>query len=71
MSLNTLEKSDRDERRLTIVSDAALLAMQSAVTAAVADHHRAGRPVAVWQNQRIVWLYPDGTTRPVEEQPAP
>jgi hypothetical protein len=35
-----------------------------AVAAAIAEHHRAGDPVAIWQDGGIVWLYPDGSTRP-------
>ena len=50
----------------TIFTEAALGAMQLAVEQAVEDHHRAGLPVAVWQDGRILMLYPDGTTRAVE-----
>jgi CubicO group peptidase (beta-lactamase class C family) len=34
--------------------------MQSAAQAAIAEHHRQGRAVAVWQNGRVVWLGPGG-----------
>ncbi len=36
---------------------------------AIAEHHRDGRPVAIWQEGRIMMLYPDGSTRPLEESP--
>ena len=42
----------------------------TAVAEAVAEHHRAGNPVAVWRDGRVVLLYPDGSTRPVEKEPA-
>ena len=40
-----------------------------AVREAVAEHHRAGHPVPIWRDGRVVHLYPDGSTRPVEEPP--
>lgn len=42
-------------------------AMKEAVAAAIAEHWRAGRPVYVWRNERVVALYPDGTQVPLEE----
>lgn len=46
-------------------------AMDEAVREAIAEHHRAGNPVAIWRDGRIVMLYPDGSTRPLEpNQPA-
>jgi hypothetical protein len=56
------------------VSDARVLAeivgraMEDAVHDAIADHHRAGNPVVIWRDGRIVLWYPDGTYRPVEEE---
>lgn len=44
--------------------------MQQAVSQAIHEHHRDGNPVAIWEDGRIVLLYPDGTTRPVDEEPA-
>ena len=41
--------------------------MKEAVAAAIAEHWRAGRPVHVWKNGRVVALYPDGTQVPQEE----
>jgi hypothetical protein len=45
----------------------ALDAMQRAVSQAIAEHHRLGHPVAIWQDGRVVHLYPDGTTRPIDK----
>lgn len=42
-------------------------AMKEAVAAAIAEHWRAGRPVHVWKNGRVVALYPDGTQIPQGE----
>ena len=42
-------------------------AMQRAVREAIAEHHRAGDPVAIWRDGRIVMLYPDGSTVPLEQ----
>lgn len=47
-------------------------AMKEAVAAAIAEHWRAGRPVYVWRDERVVALYPDGTQVPLdEEHPGP
>jgi hypothetical protein len=50
-------------------SDLIAEGMQRAVTAAIKDHHRVGNPVAIWREGRVVLLYPDGTTRPVDAAP--
>jgi hypothetical protein len=42
-----------------------------AVQDAIADHHRAGNPVAIWRDGQIVLLYPDGSTRPVDAEESP
>jgi hypothetical protein len=42
-------------------------AMKEAVAAAIAEHWRAGRPVYVWRDEKVVALYPDGTTVPEGE----
>lgn len=34
--------------------------MQRAAQAAIAEHHRHGRAVPIWQNGRVVWLGPGG-----------
>jgi hypothetical protein len=36
-------------------------AMERAVRRAIAEHHRAGDPVAIWRDGRVMLLYPDGT----------
>ena len=46
-------------------------AMKEAVAAAIAEHWRAGRPVYVWRDERVVALYPDGTTQPVQPPARP
>jgi hypothetical protein len=43
--------------------------MKEAVRDAIADHHRAGNPVAIWRDGKVVLWYPDGSYRPVEETP--
>jgi hypothetical protein len=48
----------------------ALDAMQRAVAEAVAEHHRLGRPVAVWRDGKVVHLYPDGSIQPVKPRVA-
>jgi len=42
-------------------------AMKEAVSKAIAEHWRAGRPVHIWRDEQVVALYPDGTTRPSKE----
>lgn len=42
-------------------------AMKEAVAAAIAEHWRAGRPVYVWENERVVAILPDGTRVPLEK----
>ena len=39
-------------------------AMKRAVKQAIGEHHRAGNPVAIWRDGRVVWLYPDGSIQP-------
>jgi hypothetical protein len=46
-------------------SDLVERAMQRAVKAAIAAHHRTGSPVAIWKDGRVVLWYPDGSYRPV------
>ena len=45
-------------------SELVSVGMQRAVDNAIAEHHRAGQPVVIWRDGGIVWLYPDGSTRP-------
>src|SRR6476661_6598375 len=42
-------------------------AMKEAVSKAIAEHWRAGRPVHIWRDEQVVAFYPDGTTRPSKE----
>jgi hypothetical protein len=71
-SSNSLRQrgNGKKEQRVEVFGKAAREAMQRAVAEAVADHHRAGNPVAVWQDGQVVMLYPDGSTRPVEKEAA-
>ncbi len=34
-------------------------ALRSAVRGALRDHKRAGNPIAVWRDGRVVWLAPE------------
>jgi hypothetical protein len=40
-------------------------AMKRAVKEAIAAHHRAGNPVAIWKDGQVVLWCPDGSYRPV------
>ncbi|MGV3720262.1 MAG: hypothetical protein ACO1SX_05065 [Actinomycetota bacterium] len=48
----------------------ALECMQRAVAEAVAEHHLLGNPVYIWRDGRVVRLFPDGSTEPVEKTAA-
>lgn len=54
----------------TVFTPEVLELMQNAVQDAIAEHHRKGHPVAICREGEIVMLYPDGSTRPLEEAPA-
>jgi hypothetical protein len=43
-------------------------AMKRAVKEAIAAHHRAGNPVAIWKEGQVVLWYPDGSYRPVPSE---
>lgn len=43
-------------------------AMKEAVAAAIAEHWRAGHPVHIWRDEKVVALFPDGTTTTVERE---
>jgi predicted ABC-type ATPase len=51
-----------DSRRLAELVENA---MKRAVKEAIAAHHRAGNPVAIWKDGQVVLWYPDGAYRPV------
>ncbi len=40
-------------------------ALKEAVSQAIAEHWKAGNPVYVWRDERIVALLPDGTSIPL------
>jgi hypothetical protein len=42
-------------------------AMKEATAAAIAEHWKAGRPIYVWRDERVVALLPDGTSVPLEK----
>jgi hypothetical protein len=48
-----------------ILADIVQAAMERAVRKAIEEHHRAGDPVTIWRDGRIVRLYPDGSVEPV------
>ena len=62
--------SEHDRIELPPLIAKAERAMKEAVAAAIAEHWRAGRPVYVWRDERVVALYPDGTAVPQEEPPS-
>jgi hypothetical protein len=70
-----LQEPPSPVRRAPDVSDPKVFAelvaraMGEAVDDAIADHHRAGNPVAIWHEGKVVLWYPDGTYRPVDESP--
>jgi hypothetical protein len=59
--------SEHDPVELPPLVAKAERAMKEAVAAAIAEHWRAGRPVHVWKDRRVVALYPDGTQVPQDE----
>lgn len=44
-------------------------AMDEAVRAAILDHKRAGNPIAIWRDGKVVWLQPDEI--PEDDEPDP
>lgn len=55
------QPSDRDATPAERVHDLPriLRALQQAVREALLDHKRAGNPVAVWRDGRVVWIPPE------------
>ncbi len=39
-------------------------ALRAAVQAAIAQHKRAGNPIAVWRDDKVVWLSPEEIPEP-------
>jgi hypothetical protein len=50
-------------------SDRIEAAVQRAVQEALRMHKRAGNPVAVWRDERVVWLAPEEIPVPLEPGP--
>lgn len=61
------EQAPLEERDLPPLVAKAVRAMKEAVAAAIAEHWRAGRPVYIWRDERVMALFPDGTCIPSEE----
>jgi hypothetical protein len=55
-----------DELELRVRTEAIVTAVRTAVKMAIDQHWRLGRPVAVWRDNRVVWLGPDGEVAPPE-----
>ena len=53
-----------------LLADLVENAMKRAVKEAIAAHHRAGNPVAIWKDGQVVLWYPDGSFRPVPSETA-
>ena len=53
-----------------LLADLVENAMKRAVKEAIAAHHRAGNPVAIWKDGQVVLWYPDGSFRPVPSDPS-
>lgn len=62
------EPLDDDEKDLPPWVGNALHAFRKAVAQAIEEHWRAGRPVYIWRDERVMALYPDGTCIPAEEE---
>lgn len=60
-------KEPVDETDLPPLAAKALRALREAVDAAAAEHWRAGRPIYIWRDERVMALYEDGTCIPAEE----
>jgi len=56
---------------LRAFSDLVENAMKRAVKEAIAAHHHAGNPVAIWKEGQVVLWYPDGSYRPVPSETEP
>jgi hypothetical protein len=47
-----------------------LAEMRQAVREALLDHHRAGNPIAVWRDERVVWIQPEDIPAELERAAA-
>jgi hypothetical protein len=50
-----------------VLAELVQAAMNRATREAIAEHHRAGHPVSIWRDGRIVRLYPDGSVQPISD----
>lgn len=56
-----LETTDENNERLPDFAARVKRYAGQAIREAVAEHHRAGDPVSIWRDGRIVLLHPDGS----------
>jgi hypothetical protein len=64
------ERNDEDWRTDPVVfCELVMKGMARGVREAIAEHHRAGNPVSIGEDGRVVLLYPDGSTGPLPEPP--
>jgi len=62
-----VEIDPTSEFELPPLFEKAYRALKEAVAAAIAEHWRAGRPVFIWRDERVMALYADGTCIPESE----
>lgn len=62
-----LNRRELDWTRLDDLTEVVADAMKRGVRNAIAEHHRAGRPVPIGRNGHIVLLHPDGSERPLPD----
>ena len=60
-------KTPIDESTLPPLVAKARRAIKEAAKAAAEEHWRAGRPIYIWRDERVMALYGDGTCIPAEE----
>jgi hypothetical protein len=46
----------------------AFKALKEAVRGVILEHKRAGRPLAVWRNEKVVWITADEALREMREK---
>lgn len=64
-----IEPDPSRKNRLLFDGDRIDSALRAAVRAAVQDHKRAGNPIAVWRDGRVVWLSPEEIPDPPAAEP--
>jgi len=60
-------KTPIDESTLPPLVAKARRAIKAAAKAAAEEHWRAGRPIYIWRDERVMALYEDGTCIPAAE----